>query len=98
MATGHRKGNGTLHFDDILADALELGPLQNKDFDLPEETIQRITELTPKGVPVEASIPLEELKYYDEATNSWLLEHTAYEFLVGPSAAENDLHSVNLAL
>lgn len=62
MATGHRKGNGTLHFDDILADALELGPLQNKDFDLPEETIQRITELTPKGVPVEASILL--FRYY----------------------------------
>ena len=62
MATGHRKGNGTLHFDDILADALTLGPLQNKDFDLPEETIQRITELTPKGVPVEASILL--FRYY----------------------------------
>ena len=51
-----------LRFDDILADALELGPLQNRDFDLPEETIQRITELTPKGVPVEASILL--YKYY----------------------------------
>ena len=43
-------------------DALALGPLQNKDFDLPEETIQRITELTPKGVPVEASILL--FRYY----------------------------------
>lgn len=46
----------------ILADALELGPLKNRDFDLQEETIQRITELTPKGVPVEASILL--YKYY----------------------------------
>jgi len=51
-----------LRFDDILADALELGPLQNRDFDLPEETIQHITELTPNGVPVEASILL--YKYY----------------------------------
>ena len=56
------KGTWVLRFDDILADALELGPLRNRDFDLPEETIQRITELTPKGVPVEASILL--YKYY----------------------------------
>ena len=56
------KGAWVLRFDDILADALELGPLQNRDFDLPEETIQRITELTPKGVPGEASILL--YKYY----------------------------------
>ncbi len=56
------KGAWVLRFDDILADALELGPLQNKDSDLPEETIQSITELTPKGVPVEVSILL--YKYY----------------------------------
>ena len=56
------KGAWVLRFDDILADALELGPLQNRDFDLPEETIHRISELTPKGVPVEASILL--YKYY----------------------------------
>ena len=56
------KGAWVLRFDDILADALELGPLQNRDFDLSEETIQRISELTPKGVPVEVSILL--YKYY----------------------------------
>lgn len=56
------KGAWVLRFDDILAEALELGPLQNRDFDLPEETIQRITDLTPKGVPVEASVLL--YKYY----------------------------------
>ena len=56
------KGAWVLRFDDILADALELGPLQNRDFDLSEETIHHITELTPKGVPVEASILL--YKYY----------------------------------
>ena len=56
------KGAWVLRFDDILADALELGPLRNRDFDLSEETIQRITELTPKGVPVEAIILL--YKYY----------------------------------
>ena len=51
-----------LRFDDILADALELGLLQNKDFDLPEDVLQRLTELTPKCVPVEASVML--YKYY----------------------------------
>ena len=56
------KGAWVLRFDDILADALELGPLQNKDFELPEETIQRLTELTPDSVPVDASILL--YKYY----------------------------------
>ena len=56
------KGAWVLRFDDILAEALELGPLQNRDFDLPEETIRRITDLTPKGVPVEASVLL--YKYY----------------------------------
>ena len=56
------RGAWVLRFDDILADALELGPLQNKDFDLPEETVRRLTERTPDGVPVEASILL--YKYY----------------------------------
>ena len=56
------KGAWALRFDDILADALELGPLRNKDFDLPEETARRLTELTPKGVPEEVSILL--YKYY----------------------------------
>ena len=56
------KGAWVLRFDDILADALELGPLQNKDFELPEETVQRLTELTPEGVPVKVSILL--YKYY----------------------------------
>ena len=56
------KGAWVLRFDDILADALELGPLQNKDFELPEEIAQRLTELTPDGVPAEVSILL--YKYY----------------------------------
>lgn len=56
------KGAWVLRFDDILADALELGPLRNKDFDLPEDVLQRLTELTPNVVPVEASILL--YKYY----------------------------------
>ena len=56
------KGAWVLRFDEILADALELGPLRNMDFDLSEEITQRLTELTPTGVPVEVSVLL--YKYY----------------------------------
>ena len=56
------KGAWVLRFDDILADALELGPLRNRDFELPEGTTEELKELTPKGVPVEVSILL--YKYY----------------------------------
>jgi len=60
--TSNTKGAWVLRFDDVLADALELSSLQNKDFDLPEDVRQRLSELTPKGVPVEASVML--YKYY----------------------------------
>ena len=56
------KGKWGLRIDDVLADALVLGPLQNRDFELPEPLTRRLTELTPKGVPPEAVILL--YKYY----------------------------------
>ncbi len=40
---------------------------------------------------VEIQIPFDELKYYDAATNTWVLEPAAYEFLVGPSADPDKL-------
>ena len=45
------KGAWILRFDDILADALELGPLQNYDIQLSQETLDLLTERTPKGIP-----------------------------------------------
>ena len=45
------KGAWILRFDDILADALELGPLQNQDISLPQETLDLLAERTPKGIP-----------------------------------------------
>lgn len=45
------KGAWVLRFDDILADALELGPLQSHDISLPQETRDLLAEKTPKGVP-----------------------------------------------
>ena len=47
------RGAWLLRFDDVLADALELGPLRNPSFSLSDEQEQRIAEATPKGVPVE---------------------------------------------
>ena len=45
------KGAWVLRFDDIIADALELGPLQNYDILLSQQVIDRLKEATPKGVP-----------------------------------------------
>ena len=47
---------------------------------------------------VEIRIPLEELKYYDEGTNAWVLENTEYDFLVGPSAEAKSLKSAALTI
>ena len=56
-------------------------------------------ELAPgEEKPVEIRVPAAELKYYDEATNSWVLEHTAYDFKVGASEAEKDLQTVRVNL
>ena len=40
-----------LRFDDILADALELGPLQDSEISLSQEVIHNLKEAAPKGVP-----------------------------------------------
>ena len=51
------KGAWILRFDDILADALELGPLQNHDISLTQETLDLLAKRTPKGVP-DSLLPL----------------------------------------
>ena len=45
------KGAWVLRFDDILADALELGPLQNHEVVLSQPVIDQLKDATPKGVP-----------------------------------------------
>lgn len=40
-----------LRFDDILADAMELGPLQNHEVVLSQPVIDQLKEATPKGIP-----------------------------------------------
>ena len=47
------RGAWVLHFDDVLADALELGPLRSPSISFSPVLEQRIEDATPKGVPVE---------------------------------------------
>lgn len=56
------KAAWSIRFDDILADAMEQGALQNKDYDLPKETMDRLIAAAPKGVPDTVLPTL--IKYY----------------------------------
>ena len=56
------KGAWILRFDDILADAMELGPLRNRDFDLPDETAETLRKRLPEKFPFHVAETL--LKYY----------------------------------
>ena len=46
-------GAWVLRFDDVLADALELGPLRNNSVNLPNDILDRIQVLWPEKVPAE---------------------------------------------
>ena len=68
------KGAWVLRFDDIIADALELGPLQNCDISLSQPVIDQLKESTPKGVPEELLPML--LQYYlahKEPYEEWVI-------------------------
>ena len=56
------KGAWTLRFDDILADALELGPLRQDAPELPPELIEKISAILPKDVPAKVVCTL--IQYY----------------------------------
>ena len=56
------KGAWVLRFDDILADALELGPLQCHENILSQPVLDQLKEATPKGVP-DSLLPML-LQYY----------------------------------
>ena len=49
------KGAWVLRFDDILADALELGPLADKSFSFTDDEKARIKALLPNGLPFEVA-------------------------------------------
>ena len=56
------KGAWIVRFDDILADALEQGELQNKVFELSQELSDMLSESTPQGVS-DTVLPIL-VKYY----------------------------------
>ena len=56
------KGTWTLRFDDVLADALELGPLRREDPELPLELTEKVTTALPKEIPSEVVCTL--IRYY----------------------------------
>ena len=56
------KGTWTLRFDDVLADALEAGPLRREEYVLPAETAEAIRSADWNGVPVD--VVEEVVKFY----------------------------------
>ena len=51
LFTKSTKAKWSVRFDDVLADALEAGPLVNRDFDLPEDVRLMLSVWTPPEVP-----------------------------------------------
>ena len=45
------EGTWTIRFDDVIADALELGPLRSAEAELPAELKVRLEEVRPEGLP-----------------------------------------------
>mgnify|MGYP000015519320 FL=1 len=56
------KGAWTLRFDDVLADALELGPLRREGPELPLGLTEKVTTALPKEIPSEVVCTL--IRYY----------------------------------
>ena len=52
----------TLRFDDVLADALELGPLRREEPELPPELTEKVKAALPKEIPAEVVCTL--IRYY----------------------------------
>lgn len=68
------KGAWILRFDDVLADALELGKLKNNEIAFTEAELQKIEAATPKGVPAEVMSTL--IAYYQvnkPADSDWVV-------------------------
>lgn len=82
------QGSFLIHFDDILADALEQGELQNKDFELSPELTEQLISVTPKGVKSEVLITL--YKYYianEQDNTDWvILPVTNFDAFFGTTA------------
>ena len=82
------KGDLILRFDDVIADALELGALRTESIRLTDEQEQWLAEVTPKSVPLNVTRTL--LEYYlanKSANSNWcVLPVTNVEAYLGSSA------------
>ena len=82
------KGDLILRFDDVIADALELGDLRREPITLTEEQEQWLTAVTPKSVPLNVTSTLHEYYIANKPTDSdWcVLPVTNVEDFLGSSA------------
>ena len=82
------KGDRILRFDDVIADALELGALRREPIRLTDEQEQWLAEVTPKSVPLNVTRTL--LEYYlanKSANSNWcVIPVTNVEAFLGGSA------------
>ena len=100
------KGDRILRFDDVIADALELGALRIESIRLTDEQGQWLAEVTPKSVPLNVTRTLLEYYIANKPTDSnWcVLPVTNVETFLGSSALSrmylkelNDLFMVRKA-
>lgn len=56
------EGQWTLRFDDVIAEALELGPLRSTEAELSTEIVEKLKAVQPKGMPLEVLTAL--VSYY----------------------------------
>lgn len=82
------KGDLILRFDDVIADALELGTLRTGSIRLTDEQEQWLAEVTPKSVPLNVTRTLLEYYIANKPTDSdWcVLPVTNVEAYLGSSA------------
>ena len=82
------KGDRILRFDDVIADALELGALRREPIRLTDEQKQWLAEVTPKSVPLNVTRALLEYYIANKPTDSdWcVLPVTNVEAYLGSSA------------
>lgn len=82
------KGDRILRFDDVIADALELGTLRRDPIRLTDEQEQWLAEVTPKSVPLNVTRALLEYYIANKPTDSdWcVLPVTKVEAFLGSSA------------
>ena len=81
------KGAWVLRFDDVIADALELGPLRNAEKELPAAFTEKVSAVTPRDVPLDVITTL--ILYYmanrQDGTEWVALPVTNFEAYFGTS-------------